>query len=78
MIALITAAVVVALVVYGLERNHRRNRPGVRLAGSHAFEDRDAARVAAELRAAAAHEAPRPRPTAPEPRCAGAVRTRSA
>ncbi|MBB5955630.1 hypothetical protein FHS29_002211 [Saccharothrix tamanrassetensis] len=63
MTALLVALAVVALVVYGLERNHhRQNRFGSRLAGSYDVDDRDAARVAGELHATAAHTAPR-RPT---------------
>ncbi|GGP48305.1 hypothetical protein [Saccharothrix coeruleofusca] len=50
MTAIFLALAVVALVVYGLERNHSRNtRPGTRLAGSCDVEDRDLPRVRAEL-----------------------------
>ncbi|MEU4741592.1 hypothetical protein AB0G02_14170 [Actinosynnema sp. NPDC023658] len=70
MTSIIIALAVVALVVYGLERNHRRQLPlGSRLAGSSDAEDRDLPRVAAELHVTAADpaqadRAPR-RPVAP-------------
>ena len=52
MTAIILALAVVALTVYGLERNHRRQpAPGSRLAGSTNTEDRDLTRVTADLRA---------------------------
>ncbi len=53
MTAIIFSLAVVALVVYGLERNHHRRLDlGSRLAGSTDAEDRDLPRVAADLRAA--------------------------
>lgn len=56
MTAILFALAVVALVVYGLERNHRRQlHLGSRLAGSMTAEDRDLPRVVADLHAAAAH-----------------------
>ena len=56
MTAILFALAVLALVVYGLERNHhRRPRLGSRLAGSTNTEDRDLARVVADLRAETAH-----------------------
>lgn len=56
MTSILFALAVVALVVYGLERNHHRqvrlgSRPGNRLAGSSDVEDRDASRLQADLRA---------------------------
>lgn len=65
MTAIIFALTVVALVLYGLERNHSRNdRPGSRMAGSSDVEDRDLPRVRAELRPAAERTTPRAdRPT---------------
>jgi hypothetical protein len=42
--------IVLGLVVYGLERNHRRHRPA-RLNGSVNFEDRDESRALADLHA---------------------------
>ncbi|MCE6993681.1 hypothetical protein LZG04_02495 [Saccharothrix sp. S26] len=60
MTSILFALAVTALVVYGLERNHRRQpRLGSRMAGSTDVEDRDVTRLAGDLRAAAAH-----RPTA--------------
>jgi hypothetical protein len=54
MTAILFALAVVALVVYGLERNHRRQpHLGSRLAGSTDAEDRDLPRVVADLRATA-------------------------
>ncbi len=45
-----------ALVIYGLERNHRRQLPRpAGLAGSGTAEDRDAARVHADVVAATRH-----------------------
>ncbi|MEU4762860.1 hypothetical protein AB0H12_06375 [Actinosynnema sp. NPDC023794] len=56
MTEILFALAVVALVVYGLERNHRRRLGfGSRLAGSTDTEDRDLPRVAADLHAIAAH-----------------------
>lgn len=56
MTALLIALTVLALVVYGLERNHhRQSRYGSRLAGSYDVDDRDLARVETELHAAADH-----------------------
>ncbi|GAA0230976.1 hypothetical protein GCM10010492_31970 [Saccharothrix mutabilis subsp. mutabilis] len=56
MTALLIVLSVLALVVYGLERNHHRQaRYGARLAGSHDVDDRDLARVETELHAAADH-----------------------
>ncbi|MEU4442080.1 hypothetical protein AB0K14_15560 [Actinosynnema sp. NPDC050801] len=56
MTAILFALTVLALVVYGLERNHqRRTRLGTGLAGSTDVEDRDVRRVAADLRAASVH-----------------------
>lgn len=56
MTALLIVLSVLALVVYGLERNHhRQSRPGSRLAGSHDVDDRDLARAETELHAAADH-----------------------
>lgn len=43
----------VALLIYGLERNHRRQTFRTRLAGSSHVEDRDAARVRADTAASA-------------------------
>ncbi|MFI9009599.1 hypothetical protein ACIGNX_20455 [Actinosynnema sp. NPDC053489] len=58
MAAIITVLTVLALTVYGLERNHhRRIALGSRLAGSADAEDRDVPRVVADLRAAAARPA---------------------
>ena len=55
MTEILFALAVVALVVYGLERNHRRQLGlGSRLAGSTDDEDRDLARVTADLHAIAA------------------------
>lgn len=52
MTSILFALVVVALVVYGLERNHHRQiRLGTRLAGSVDIEDRDLPRVQADLHA---------------------------
>ncbi|MEJ2858367.1 MULTISPECIES: hypothetical protein [unclassified Saccharothrix] len=62
MTALLIALTVLALVVYGLERNHRRNTRGSRLAGSYDVDDRDVARVASELHAAADHQPSRQAP----------------
>lgn len=55
MTAILFALAVVALVVYGLERNHRR-QPGLgsRLTGSTNTEDRDLPRITADLHATAA------------------------
>ncbi|MCC8248589.1 hypothetical protein [Saccharothrix luteola] len=56
MTEILFALAVVALVVYGLERNHRRQlRLGSRLAGSTDTEDRDLSRVTADLHAVVAH-----------------------
>jgi hypothetical protein len=49
MAALIVLLIIIGLVVYGLERNHRRSSPSGRLAGSSDVQDRDAERVLAEL-----------------------------
>jgi hypothetical protein len=50
MTTIMFALAVVALVVYGLERNHRAHAaPGPRLAGSNDVEDRDLPRVRGEL-----------------------------
>ncbi|GAB3565039.1 hypothetical protein GCM10027445_09870 [Amycolatopsis endophytica] len=58
MAALILVFLLIALVVWGLNRNHRRQAPP-RLSGSFDIEDRDAARVLAEtVRPAAEPEAP--------------------
>lgn len=71
MTSILFALAVVALVVYGLERNHRRQLGlGSRLAGSTDTDDRDVPRVAADLRTIAAHStanrpAVRRRPVAP-------------
>ena len=63
MTALLIALTVLALVVYGLERNHhRQSRPGSRLAGSYDVDDRDLARVETELHAAADHRSHREPP----------------
>ncbi|NUT92846.1 MAG: hypothetical protein HOY78_12575 [Saccharothrix sp.] len=57
MTALLIVLTVIALVVYGLERNHhRQHRYGSRLAGSYDFDDRDVVRVETELHAAADHQ----------------------
>jgi hypothetical protein len=57
MITALFVLVVLALVGYGLERNHaRQSAPHSRLAGSTDIQDRDLERVDADLRAAAAHE----------------------
>ncbi|MFD0203896.1 MULTISPECIES: hypothetical protein [Saccharothrix] len=59
MTSILIALAVVALVVYGLERNHQRQlHLGSRLAGSAQAGDRDAPRVLADLRATAAHSTP--------------------
>ncbi|HVV08527.1 hypothetical protein [Amycolatopsis sp.] len=50
MMNLLILLAVLGLVVYGLERNHRRTRPG-RITGSTNFENRDAARAEADLQA---------------------------
>ncbi|HJQ48160.1 MAG TPA: hypothetical protein VJ870_17840 [Amycolatopsis sp.] len=50
--SLLILLVVLGLVVYGLERNHRRRRPP-RMNGSVNFEDRDTSRAHDE-----AHEVP--------------------
>ncbi|CCH34236.1 hypothetical protein ABZ816_10465 [Actinosynnema sp. NPDC047251] len=67
MTALLVVLTVLALVVYGLERNHHRDaRLGSRLAGSHDVEDRDLARVRTELHAVReAAVADRPRAKTP-------------
>jgi len=52
MTALIALLIIVGLVVYGLERNHRCGGVSGRLTGSSDVQDRDAERVLAELRAA--------------------------
>lgn len=58
MTAILFALAVVALVLYGLERNHHRQvRLGSRLAGSADVEDRDLTRVIGELRATTPHPA---------------------
>ncbi|MFE9750787.1 hypothetical protein ACFYOT_38270 [Saccharothrix saharensis] len=58
MTAILLALAVVALTVYGLERNHHRQPgPGSRLVGSTNVEDRDLPRVTADLRASATHAA---------------------
>jgi hypothetical protein len=44
MVGLVLFVLVLALVVYGLERNHRRRRPP-RSTGSVNFEDRDEGRA---------------------------------
>jgi hypothetical protein len=66
MTSILFALAVVALVVYGLERNHHRQfRLGGRLAGSSDVEDRDVPRMQADLHATATHDTqppPRPRP----------------
>jgi hypothetical protein len=50
MTALLLFLTVLALLVYGLERNHaRRPYPRSRLAGSSDVDDRDAARINADL-----------------------------
>ena len=49
MAALIVLLIIIGLVVYGLERNHRRAGLSGRLAGSSNVQDRDAERVQAEL-----------------------------
>ncbi|WP_433263895.1 hypothetical protein ACQPZF_33525 [Actinosynnema sp. CS-041913] len=62
MTAFFLVLAVLALVVYGLERNHRRQaRFGSRLAGSYDVDDRDTVRVAGELHAAAVHRDTAPR-----------------
>jgi len=49
MVTLIVLLIIIGLVVYGLERNHRRGGLSGRLAGSSDVQDRDAERVLAEL-----------------------------
>jgi len=49
MAAFIVLLIIIGLVVYGLERNHRRGGLADRLAGSSDVQDRDAERVLAEL-----------------------------
>ena len=49
MVTLIVLLIIIGLVVYGLERNHRRGGLSDRLAGSSDVQDRDAERVLAEL-----------------------------
>ncbi|MGM1063087.1 hypothetical protein [Saccharothrix sp. Mg75] len=61
MTAILTALAVLALVVYGLERNHTTHR--AHLAGSTDVDDRDLVRLRADLRAAAVRTEPaRPAP----------------
>lgn len=68
MTAILFALAVVALVVYGLERNHQRQiRLGSRLAGSNDVEDRDLPRLGSELHATAVHAVPQPRAHRPAP-----------
>ncbi len=72
MTSILFALTAVALVVYGLERNHHRqvrqgNRLGNRLAGSSDVEDRDLSRLQADLRATTTHPA---RTRQPQPRSA--------
>ncbi|ROP40785.1 hypothetical protein [Saccharothrix texasensis] len=75
MTAILFALAVVALVVYGLERNHRRQpHLGSRLAGGTDTEDRDLPRVTADLRAVTARSTARHRGAAPR-RPVGAVRS---
>lgn len=69
MIAILFALTVAALVVLGLERNHRRQlRLGSHLSGSNDVEDRDVPRVRCELhveaagRTAPTRDVPRARP----------------
>jgi len=50
MAALIVVLILIALVVWGLDRNHRRQSPP-RLGGGGDVENRDAVRVSAELAA---------------------------
>ena len=54
MTAALFFAIVMGLVIYGLERNHARQGRQSELAGSVNFIDRDADRVRAELLAALA------------------------
>ncbi|MFD1149965.1 hypothetical protein [Saccharothrix hoggarensis] len=77
MTAIVFTLALIALVAYGLERNHRRQRPLTSsLAGSTTAEDRDLSRLQSDLRAAATHTAtPTPsnrRPT-PSPHAARPV-----
>jgi hypothetical protein len=46
---LILFLVILALLGYAIERNHRRQRPG-RMSGSVNYEDRDEGRITEELR----------------------------
>lgn len=63
MTALLIVLTVIALVVYGLERNHhRQHRFGSRLAGSYDIDDRDLVRADTELHAVADHQPPRQAP----------------
>lgn len=55
MTAALFLAIVLALVIYGLERNHARQGRPSGLAGSTNVIDRDADRVRAEVLAALAH-----------------------
>lgn len=55
MVAWSVLVIVLALVVYGLERNHRRQpRNAAELVGSSDVADRDIERLAVDLRAIAA------------------------
>ncbi|QFZ22666.1 hypothetical protein [Saccharothrix syringae] len=60
MTAILITLAVVALVVHGLERNHRR-RPSFapRLAGSHDVEDRDLLRLHNDLHGVSSTPTPR-------------------
>jgi hypothetical protein len=48
MTALIVVLLLIALVVWGLNRNHHRQNPP-RMSGGYDIEDRDAARVQADM-----------------------------
>jgi hypothetical protein len=69
MTSILFALAVVALVVYGLERNHHRQfRLGSRLAGSSEVEDRDVPRMQADLHATTSHDTQPTHDTQPQRR----------
>ena len=70
MINLLIFLAVLGLVVYGLERNHRRQRPP-RMNGSVNFEDRDVPRAHDEAHAIP----PKRESTVPVARVQGSVRS---
>lgn len=61
MVIAVVVLVLLALVAYGLERNHRREPyPRSRMMGGAPVEDRDVERIRAELRAVADRAETRP------------------